>query len=62
LGRLIAVTVSLIGMVLVSLLVVGLTNKLEFTQEESKAYQIIRDIDVSTKTKDIAAKIILTFL
>ena len=61
-GRAICFVACIIGQVLVSLLVVSLTNASEFTQEESKAYHILKKIDVSSKTKEKASNVIKNFL
>lgn len=60
LGRFIGVCACIIGMLLVSLMVVSLTLSSEFTQEESKAFYILKRIYANDNAKDKAANVVKT--
>ena len=59
-GRFIGVCACIIGMLLVSLMVVSLTLSSEFTQEENKAFYILKRIYANDNAKDKAANVIKT--
>lgn len=58
LGRVIAVVACLWGTFLISLMVVSLTISVEFTPQEEKAYEELKNAEASFKLRKKAAKII----
>lgn len=49
LGRSICIIACVLGQLLLSLLVVALSNSAEFNQEESKAYHILKEMEAHAK-------------
>lgn len=49
---------SLVGVIVISIMVVAVTNKLEMNSLQSKAYTVMRKVSMKEKMKDEAAKVI----
>lgn len=58
LGRLVMFFCSLAGVVIISIMVVAVTNELEMDSLQSKAYTVIRKISIKEKMKNEAASVI----
>lgn len=58
LGRLVMFFCSLVGVVIISIMVVAVTNELEMSSLQSKAFTVIKKISIKEKMKHEAASVL----
>lgn len=61
-GRVVVFFAALVGMILVSLLIVSMSNFVTFLPEEKKAHNVIKKIEASEKKRTFSAKLIVEII